>query len=240
MEATEKPELETYKNFWRINNVLDNGKKITLDLNKEIFYGKEIGSRHDGIEYSKIKQWIEYSKQSKQEGKFYTGNLLQHHLLFNSLFEIKKSNKNNKEIEKISKMLEGILRNKKLLTNSTIRYNPKGKDQIIHSKWMEDEFTEFHEITSPHEWIKDSKNSELYKKILGIDKTKDINKIYDREIYFQGLEKKPESIAEYFIYFEPFTLVSSSLTPIPPFFWDHPTGSYGTLHSLGLRLKEIK
>ncbi|MDA3836124.1 MAG: hypothetical protein PF542_00720 [Nanoarchaeota archaeon] len=235
-------EFENHKDFWRINNLQYRGKASALDIKKDLIDERKIDKKYAGIAYLDISTWINEMKKSKERGNFYTGDLPLHNALFTSVFELKQTNKDEKEIRKLKDILATIISDDRLLTNSTTRYNAKGEGQIIHNKWMNDEYIEHHNLVGSNDHIATSPDSKLYKKLLGTDNLKNIDQIYGKEVSFTKFNQRPysdECPLEFFMIFERFSINGLYITPSPPMFFDHPSKSYGRVKSLGLRLNEI-
>ena len=185
-KAEEISSLENLTDFWRIPNVSYRNGIYTVDLAKELLDNRNAKTQE---------QWVEYSKQAKQNNNFYTGDMPLHHAVFTAL-----SKNNGKDAQEAMNFVKEQMRAKWLMTLTRLRYNPKGKDDAINNYGMDDEYAIETKLVGADEWIKDSKNIDYLKAILGNNNVNEINQVYQRingtEARIWRLNSKPENIDE--------------------------------------------
>ena len=188
----ENEEPETTSNiinssdFWKIENVDYKGKIGDYDLLKTLL---------DSGNSKTQDKWIEYSKNAKQNNAFYVGDMPLYHSIFTAISKV-----NNKDAEQAREFIKKEMRAKYPMTLTRIRYNPKGKDEVINNFNMDDEYEIQADFVGKDGYIKDVSDKDYLKAILGTDNIAEINQVYQKinqtDAYIWRVNKKPKSIDE--------------------------------------------
>ncbi|MBL7147785.1 MAG: hypothetical protein ISS82_03095 [Nanoarchaeota archaeon] len=171
---------------FRINDVEHRGQLYRVSLTDKFnFIGKP-------------NQHTEHTKQAIKSNKPHTVSLPFYHDLFTNLFR-NRNGEFKEEIEQARQFIRKIMfENIFSTTLTTVNYQSKGKDEVIHDCGLDSQEIILENIVGPNEFIKDSKTSSVYKALLGTDNIKEINQIYDwllnNNPKLWPLNKKPKKI----------------------------------------------
>ena len=189
----EAGKIITSQDYWTITGVNYRNKIETFDLLKSLL---------DNGNAKTQDQWVEYSKQAKAKGDFYTGDFPLYHAVFKALF-LKKDSADLTEktqVEEARGFLEKQFREKWLMTLTRIAYQSTGEDNIIHNYGMSDEYKIQENFIGPNEWVKDSSTPQCYNTLLGNNNIQEINQIYKWitgvPAYLWRLNSKPKNLDE--------------------------------------------
>lgn len=178
--------LEDLKDFWRIPNVNYRNGIYAVDLAKKLL---------DNGNSKTQEQWVEYSKQAKQNNDFYVGDMPLYHSVFTAL-----SKNNTKDAQEAIDFIKAQMRAKYPVTLTRIKYNPKGKDDVVNNYGMDDEYAIKTNLVGADEWIKESKDTDYLNAILGTNNINEINQVYQRingtDARIWRVNSKPASIDE--------------------------------------------
>ena len=171
--------------FWTINNVSYRNGVYQVDFSKSL-----IGSGNE----KKQDDWADYSEQARKRNGFYTGDMPLHHAIFASLY----SQRDSPQSEEARKFIQKSMRDSYPLTLTRIKYQPKGKDKIIHNYKTSDEYNLEENISGPDREI-ESSDSPALKALLGSDDVQKISEIYkwlnQTPTWFWRIEK-PSDVEE--------------------------------------------
>lgn len=178
--------LEDLEDFWRIPNVNYRNGIYTVDLLKSLL---------DNGNSKTQEQWVEYSKQAKQNNNFYVGDMPLYHTIFTAL-----SKNNGKDAQEAIDFIKAQMRAKWLMTLTRIKYNPKGKDEVVNNYGMDDEYAIKTNFVGADEFIAKSKDTDYLKAILGTNNIDEINEVYQRingtDAHIWRVNSKPGNIDE--------------------------------------------
>ena len=119
--------------------------------------------------------------------------------LYHSIFTA-LSRLDNPDAEQAREFIKKEMRAKYLITLTRIKYNPKGKDEVINNFKMNDEYKIQTNFVGKDGFIKDVQNKDYLNAILGTDNIPEINEVYQKinqtDAYIWRVNKKPKSIDE--------------------------------------------
>jgi len=182
-EPKTETRIETLGDYWRIEGVNYRGKIGNYDLSKQFLKGTQ-------------DQLIAHTLNARQNNDFGIESIAFHQSLFTTLY----NGRNNPQTEEIRKFIDDEMKPRWLLTSTRIRYNPKGKDLVIHNYNMPDKEEIPINFVGGDEWVKDSKTPIIYQSLLGTSDLKQINEVYQWlnkvPAYLWRLNSKPENVVE--------------------------------------------
>ena len=138
--------------------------------------------------------WIEYSKQARQKGEFYLGNMAFQYSTFKAL-----SQQNTPEAIEARDFIRSQMRGKWLMTTTRLRYNPNGVDEVIHGYTMPDELKMNVGLVAPDRFVTQEDSKVLEALLLESDFIK-VNQVFNfingTNAYVWRLNSKPETTSE--------------------------------------------
>lgn len=174
-----KPKASSEKDFWLIENVLVNGKIHNYKLLKD-----------DLLEAKTQDQHVEYAKNNPND--FHIQDLPVYHAIANTVHNLPES----KIKQEIKDFWKKSMKDYWLMTATGVDYYPAGKkDKVIHRIGN---YSIEENIVGDDEFVKNSKNPEVYKALTGDNDLQNINNIYKgitgKDKYLRRINSKPNSL----------------------------------------------
>ena len=134
--------------------------------------------------------WIEYSKEAIQRSDFYVGDMALQYAMFKAL-----SMQSNPESLEARDFIKKQMREKWLTSTTRLKYNSKGKDEVVHNYGMPNELKLEVELVGPDRFVEASDSSLL--EVLLLDKdVKRVNDVFNfingTNAYIWRLNSKPK------------------------------------------------
>ena len=184
--------IEDHMDFWRLNNVKNqNGLYHVIDLSKTL------------LPVRTQEEHAKHAIEAKKQGDFHLADFSLDHSIFTFSY-LNKDNPDYKEkIEEARLFLKNAMYGNFLTSLTRIRYNPKGKDTIIHNYMQEDQHGADIDFTGKDGYIiqEEIKAEKPLQALLQTDQSvKEINSVYrwinNTDAYIWRLNQKPKSIDE--------------------------------------------
>ena len=177
--------------YWSIDNVVYKGELYIADLSKSLLDG---GNAH------KQDEWASFSRESKERGEFYMGNMPLNHAVFRAAYLTKDNPECKQDTEDIRAFLKQQFRSKYPLTLTRVIYSSSGNDRIIHDYGLPDADTIDCSMMGPDEWVKDSPTPDIYQHLVGSSDINEIHAIYnwinDTNVRLYRVNSKPSNTDE--------------------------------------------
>lgn len=177
--------INSSQGYWSIPVNYRNGI-YTVDLAKSLLDSGNAKTQED---------WAKYSLNAKSRGDFYTGDMPLYHAVFSALFK----QKNKPESEEARKFIQKQMRAKWLMTLTRIRYNPRGKDKVIHNFGVAQHYELEENIVGPDRFVEQGDNSALTA-LLGTGNINEIKEVYNlinqTPTYIWRVNSKPKQVDE--------------------------------------------
>ncbi len=138
--------------------------------------------------------WIRYSLEAKSRGDFYAGSMPLQYALFRAL-----SSQDTQDALEAREFIKKQMREKWLMTTTRLRYNPSGKDEIVHDCKMPEEFILEAGLIGKDKFIDSSDSKALEALILDSDVDR-VNRVFSSingtNAYIWRLNSKPNQVIE--------------------------------------------
>ena len=198
MEESKKPETQKLEmpvissgNYWQVPGVEYRNGIYTVNLLKTLL---------DNGETKPQDEWIEYSLEARKKGEIYTGSMPFQYSLFRTL-----SSQEIPEALEAREFIKKQMREKWLMTTTRLRYNPSGKDEIIHDYKMPDEFSFNVDLVGKDKLIEQNDAGVLEALLLDSDANR-VNKVFNSingtNAYIWRLNSKPKQRHERVAWFD--------------------------------------
>jgi len=151
----------SFDEFWTIPNVNYEGKVSSWDLLKKLM---------PSVNFDET---VNQTKRAKEENYFYTESIKFYYSLFKTLYDSEEEN-----VEEIRNFLNKSMNGTWLNTTTLINYKKSGKDQIIHNYSLPNQEKINQKFVGVDEIVKNSKNKDFYKNLLGSENVKKINEVF--------------------------------------------------------------
>ena len=170
---------------WEIPNVEYRNGIYTVNLAKSLLENGNAKTQSD---------WIEYSKEAIQRSDFYVGDMALQYAMFKAL-----SMQSNPESLEARDFIKKQMREKWLTSTTRLKYNSKGKDEVVHNYGMPNELKLEVELVGPDRFVEASDSSLL--EVLLLDKdVKRVNDVFNfingTNAYIWRLNSKPKKTDE--------------------------------------------
>ena len=183
-------DFHSTQDFWSVPGVEYRNGIYRINLAKQLLNNGNAKTQE---------QWIEYYKQAKQRGEFYTGDMPLYHALFTALYKQKDNLQKKSEIEEAREFIQKQMRKKWLTTLTRIAYQPNGKDKVMHNYKTSEQYELEENIVGKDRFIESGDRNTL-KALLLTDNIQEINSIYQwlnqTKTYLLRLNSKPENVVE--------------------------------------------
>ena len=182
--------LEDKTNFYKINGIPYKNGIYTIDLSREFLQSKT----QDQHAQHKIENPDDFSIE----------DISLYHAMFNTLHQNKNSQYKD-VVEEVRNFIKQTMNQRWLTTLTRIRYNPDGKDIIIHDYKQSDKSQiNIDTFVGPDGYITKSKTTNITKPLQSLFNTtqsvNEINQVYkwlnDVDSYIWRLNSRPENIDE--------------------------------------------
>jgi len=211
--------IQSTQDLWTIGNVHYRDELYTADLSKSLLDSGSGKTQDD---------WALYSEQARKSNGFYTGDMPLQHSIFTALY----SQRTNSQSEEIRKFIQENMRRLGMASLTRIKYQPSGKDKIIHNCKTSDEYSLDENISGPDREIEQSDSLAL-KALLGTDDIQEIKNVYqwlnNTPTWLWRIEK-PSKIEERIAWFDAGSVRVGLYCDWNP---------VGLFHSFGVRARKI-
>ena len=183
--------LEDLTNFWQVDGVNYRNGVYQVDLAKTLLDEKATKTQDE---------WAQYSKEAISKGEFYVGDFPLYHSLFATLFRNKDNSQYEGKVKEVKKFILESMFNYWLTILTRIKYNPRGKDLVIHNYGLQDQYEIQENIVGADDSITKINPQNELNAILGSNDVNEINHVYKwitgKDAYLRRVNNKPKNIDE--------------------------------------------
>ena len=179
--------------YWTIPNVAYRGKVGNVDvLNGLLDNGTS--KTQDG--------WAAYSEKERASGQFYTPDYPLLYAALAKAFDLKDEKVYKQKVKEMRIVLKDLSRNNWLMTLTRIKYQPKGKDILVHNFGMKDKYEILEDFVGADGELPAGSPERVYRNLLGTTDSSDrIKKTFNwlndtNTSYIWRVNSKPNSVDE--------------------------------------------
>ena len=182
---TNQRNVTSLTEHWEIPNVEYGNGIYKVNLAKSLLDNGNAKTQAD---------WIEYSKQAKQNGDFYVGDMALQYSMFRVL-----SLQNTQEAFEARDFIKRQMKEKWLVTTTRLKYNPKGKYEVVHDYETPSELKVEVDLVGPDRFIETNDSNALEALLLDkdVDRVNNVfNFINGTNAYIWRVNGKPKKMDE--------------------------------------------
>ena len=157
--------------FWTLNGVSHRNRSHQVNLLKSLLEDGESKTQDE---------WIKFAKSAMKNKEFYTPSMDLVYSIIRTTYLNKDNQKYQNEILQVKDFLKTSATNNYLITTTRLKYQPQGKDKIIHNYKLSNQYEIQENIVGSDDCIHQLQNvNKTLDALLGSDNPQEINNTFN-------------------------------------------------------------